>query len=131
MHVHGAYKCTRAAWNIFREQKFGRVINTTSAAGLFGSFGQVNYSAAKLALHGFTQALAKEGDKRNIKVNTIAPLAASRMLETVMPPDVLAMVKPSNIVPLVAYLSHDSCTENGSVFEVGGGFVAKLRWQRA
>ena len=64
-------------------------------------------------------------------MNTIAPLAASRMLETVMPPDVLAMVKPSNIVPLVAYLSHDSCTENGSVFEVGGGFVAKLRWQRA
>ena len=63
-------------------------------------------------------------------MNTIAPLAASRMLETVMPPDVLKLVNPSLVVPLVAYLAHDTCTENGSVFEVGGGFVAKLRWQR-
>jgi hypothetical protein len=63
-------------------------------------------------------------------VNTIAPLAASRMLETVMPPDVLKLVNPTLVVPLVAYLAHDTCTENGSVFEVGGGFVAKLRWQR-
>lgn len=116
VHVYGAYSCTKAAWNIMREQGFGRVINTSSAAGLFGSFGQVNYSAAKLALHGFTQALAKEGEKRNIRVNTIAPLAASRMLETVMPPDVLKLVNPSLVVPLVAYLAHDSCTENGSVF---------------
>lgn len=130
VHVYGAYSCSRAAWNIMREQGFGRIVNTSSAAGLFGSFGQVNYSAAKLALHGFTQALAKEGEKRNIRVNTIAPLAASRMLETVMPPDVLKLVNPSLVVPLVAYLCHESCTENGSVFEVGGGFVAKLRWQR-
>ena len=61
VHVYGAYKTTRAAWNIMREQGYGRIINTSSAAGLFGSFGQVNYSAAKLALHGFTQALAREG----------------------------------------------------------------------
>lgn len=126
----GAYKCTKAAWNIMREQGYGRIINTSSAAGLFGSFGQVNYSTAKLALHGFTQALAKEGEKKNIRVNTIAPLAASRMLETVMPPDVLKNVNPNLVIPLVAYLTHDSCTETGSVFEVGGGFVAKLRWQR-
>lgn len=131
VHVYGSYKCAKAAWNIMREQGYGRIINTSSAAGLFGSFGQTNYSAAKLALHGFTQALAKEGEKRNIRVNTIAPLAASRMLETVMPPDVLKTVNPSLVVPLVAYLCHESCTENGSVFEVGGGFVAKLRWQRA
>ena len=130
VHVYGAYSVTKAAWNIMREQGYGRVINTSSAAGLFGSFGQVNYSAAKLALHGFTQALAKEGEKKNIRVNTIAPLAASRMLETVMPPDVLKTVNPSLVVPLVAYLCHDSCEETGSVFEVGGGFVAKLRWQR-
>lgn len=130
VHVYGAYSVTKAAWNIMREQGYGRVINTASAAGLFGSFGQVNYSAAKLALHGFTQALAKEGEKKNIRVNTIAPLAASRMLETVMPPDVLATVKPELVVPLVAYLCHESCEETGSVFEVGGGFVAKLRWQR-
>lgn len=131
VHVYGAYKCTKAAWNIMREQGYGRIINTSSAAGLFGSFGQTNYSAAKLALHGFTQALAKEGEKRNVLTNTIAPLAASRMLETVMPPDVLKLVNPSLVVPLVAYLCHESCKENGSVFEVGGGFVSKLRWQRA
>lgn len=80
VHVYGAYSCTRAAWNAMREQGYGRIINTSSAAGLFGSFGQVNYSAAKLALHGFTQSLAKEGVKKNILVNTIAPLAATRML---------------------------------------------------
>jgi NAD(P)-dependent dehydrogenase (short-subunit alcohol dehydrogenase family) len=130
VHVYGAYSCSKAAWNIMREQGYGRIVNTSSAAGLFGSFGQVNYSAAKLALHGFTQALAKEGEKRNIRVNTIAPLAASRMLETVMPPDILKLVNPALVVPLVAYLCHESCNENGSVFEVGGGFVAKLRWQR-
>jgi multifunctional beta-oxidation protein len=89
VHVFGAYKCTRAAWNVMKNQKFGRIINTASAAGLFGNFGQVNYSTAKLALHGFTQALAKEGQKYNIYTNTIAPLAASRMLESVMPPDYL------------------------------------------
>ena len=109
VHVYGAYSCTKAAWNIMREQGYGRIINTSSAAGLFGSFGQVNYSAAKLALHGFTQALSKEGEKRNIRVNTIAPLAASRMLETVMPPDVLKTVNPNLVVPLVAYLCHESC----------------------
>ena len=130
VHVYGAYSVTKAAWNVMREQGYGRIINTSSAAGLFGSFGQVNYSAAKLSLHGFTQSLAREGEKKNIRVNTIAPLAASRMLETVMPPDVLATVKPELVVPLVAYLCHDTCTETGSVFEVGGGYVAKLRWQR-
>jgi multifunctional beta-oxidation protein len=115
VHVYGAYKCTRAAWNIMREQGYGRIINTTSSSGLFGSFGQVNYSAAKLALHGFTLALAKEGEKKNILVNTIAPLAASRMTETVMPPDVMKTVGPALVVPLVAYLCHESNTETGSV----------------
>ena len=131
VHLYGTYKCSRAAWNIMREQNYGRIINTSSAAGLFGSFGQVNYSSAKLGIHGFTLALAREGQKKNIFVNTIAPMAASRMLETVMPPDILATVKPQLIVPLVAYLAHESNQETGSVFEVGGGFVAKLRWQRA
>lgn len=131
VHLTGTYSCSRAAWNIMREQNYGRIVNTASAAGLFGSFGQVNYSAAKLGIHGFTQALAKEGQKRNILVNTIAPLAASRMLETVMPPDVLDNLKPALVVPLVGYLTHDSNKEEtGSVFEIGGGFCAKLRWQR-
>ncbi|EHK43409.1 hypothetical protein TRIATDRAFT_33165 [Trichoderma atroviride IMI 206040] len=131
VHVTGAYKCTRAAWPHFRKQKYGRVINTASAAGLFGSFGQTNYSAAKLAMVGFTETLAKEGAKYNILANVIAPIAASRMTETVMPPDVLKALRPEWIVPLVAVLVHSNNTENGSIFEAGAGHVAKLRWERS
>jgi multifunctional beta-oxidation protein len=131
VHVYGAYKCARAAWPYFRKQKYGRLISTASAAGLFGSFGQTNYSAAKLALVGFTETLAKEGLKYNILCNVVAPIAASRMTETVMPPDVLEKMKPEWIVPLVAVLTHKSSTETGSIFEAGAGHVAKLRWERA
>ncbi|KAI1450326.1 NAD(P)-binding protein [Annulohypoxylon stygium] len=132
VHVKGSYKCARAAWPYFRKQKYGRVINTASAAGLFGSFGQANYSAAKLAMVGFTETLAKEGIKYNIISNVIAPIAASRMTQTVMPPEVLAALKPEWVVPLVAVLVHKSnTTETGGIFEVGGGHVAKLRWERS
>ncbi|KAL2061791.1 hypothetical protein VTL71DRAFT_7169 [Oculimacula yallundae] len=131
VHVRGSYKCARAAWPYFRKQKYGRVINTASAAGLFGSFGQTNYSAAKLAMVGFTETLAKEGAKYNIHANVIAPIAASRMTQTVMPPDVLENLKPDWVVPLVAVLVHKDAEENGSIFEVGGGHVAKLRWERS
>ncbi|KAI2473039.1 NAD(P)-binding protein [Annulohypoxylon bovei var. microspora] len=132
VHVKGSYKCARAAWPYFRKQKYGRVINTASAAGLFGSFGQANYSAAKLAMVGFTETLAKEGLKYNIISNVIAPIAASRMTQTVMPPEVLEALKPEWVVPLVAVLVHKNNTsENGGIFEVGGGHVAKLRWERS
>ena len=132
VHVKGAYKCARAAWPYFRKQKYGRIINTASAAGLFGSFGQCNYSAAKLSQVGFTETLAKEGLKYNILCNVIAPIAASRMTATVMPPDVLENLKPDWVVSLVAVLVHSSNrSETGSIFEVGGGHVAKLRWERA
>ena len=125
-------QCARAAWPHFRKQKYGRVINTASAAGLFGSFGQANYSAAKLSQVGFTETLAKEGLKYNIIANCIAPIAASRMTETVMPPDMLEQLKPDWVVPLVAVLVHpNNTTETGSIFEVGGGHMAKLRWERA
>ncbi|KAF9180123.1 hypothetical protein BGZ51_000098 [Haplosporangium sp. Z 767] len=130
VHVDGAYKVLKAAWPIFRKQKFGRIINTTSAAGLYGNFGQANYSAAKLALVGLTQTLALEGKKDNIHSNVIAPMAASRMTETVLPPDMLASLKPEMVTPLVQYLCHEDTTENGSIFEVGAGFVGKLRWER-
>lgn len=79
VHVNGAYKCAKAAWPHFRKQKYGRVINTASAAGLFGSFGQTNYSAAKLAMVGFTETLAKEGAKYNIHANVIAPIGKSKI----------------------------------------------------
>ncbi|KAJ9228942.1 hypothetical protein DTO169E5_9031 [Paecilomyces variotii] len=132
VHTYGAYKCARAAWPHFRKQKYGRIINTASAAGLFGNFGQTNYSAAKLGQVGFTETLAKEGAKYNIIANVIAPIAASRMTATILPPDVLENLKPEWVVPLVAVLVHSSnTTETGGIYEVGGGHVAKLRWERS
>src|SRR5580692_12016046 len=131
VHVLGSFRVTHAAWNHMRDAGFGRVIMTASAAGIYGNFGQANYSMAKLGLHGFAQTLAIEGRKRGVHVNTIAPIAGSRMTETVLPPDLLAALKPEFVSPLVAYLAHESCEENGSLFEVGGGFVGKLRFERA
>lgn len=131
VHLKGAYSVTRAAWNIMREKGYGRIINTGSSAGIFGSFGQANYATAKLGLWGFTQSLAKEGEKRNIKVNCIAPLAGTRMTETVMPKEVVDALKPEFVAPFVAYLSHDQCADSGALYEVGAGYIAKQRWQRS
>eukprot|EP00835_Amoeboradix_gromovi_P000650 NODE_24_length_36516_cov_0.652470.p3 type:complete len:1011 gc:universal NODE_24_length_36516_cov_0.652470:22636-19604(-) len=131
VHLHGSFKMTKACWDIFNKQKFGRIINTASAAGIYGNYGQANYSAAKLGLHGFTLSLSKEGERNNVLVNTIAPIAKSKMTESVLPPDVLANLKPEFVAPLVLYLTHPSVTENGSLFEVGAGFIAKVRWSRS
>jgi len=132
VHLKGAFSCTKAAWPIFRKQKFGRIINTASAAGLYGNFGQSNYSAAKMGLVGFTKTLAREGAKYNIKATAIAPIAASPMTETIMPPEMLAGLKPEFVVPLVAVLTHPNGPDaSGKVFEVGGGFVAEIRWERS
>lgn len=104
---------------------------TSSAAGIYGNYGQANYSAAKLALYGFGRSLAKEGQKRNVYCNVIAPLAGSRITETVMPKDILAALKPEYVAPVVAYLCHEQCQENGGLFELGAGYCAKLRVERA
>jgi 3-hydroxyacyl-CoA dehydrogenase/3a,7a,12a-trihydroxy-5b-cholest-24-enoyl-CoA hydratase len=131
VHVLGSFRVTHAAWPHMRDAGYGRVIMTASAAGIYGNFGQANYSMAKLGLHGFAQTLAIEGKKRGIHCNTIAPIAGSRMTETVLPPNLVAALKPEYVSPLVAWLCHESCEENGSLFEVGGGFIGKLRFQRA
>ncbi|KAI9016899.1 peroxisomal hydratase-dehydrogenase-epimerase [Hyaloraphidium curvatum] len=131
VHLDGAFKVARAAWQVMQKQKYGRIINTSSASGIYGSFGQSNYAAAKLGLHGLSQTMAKEGSKNNIFTNTIAPIAGSRLTATVWPKELLEAVKPEYVVPLVAYLCHSSSKENGSLFEVGAGWMAKLRWQRS
>lgn len=131
VHTYGSYKVARAAWPYFRKQKYGRIINTSSAAGLYGNFGQTNYSAAKLGLVGFTETLAKEGFKYNIFANAIAPLAASRLTETIMTKEMLERLSPDYIVPLVGYLTHESSKETGGIFELGAGFYAKVRWERS
>jgi 3-hydroxyacyl-CoA dehydrogenase/3a,7a,12a-trihydroxy-5b-cholest-24-enoyl-CoA hydratase len=130
VHVHGAFRVTHAAWPVMREQGYGRIIFTTSAAGIYGNFGQANYSAAKLALVGLSNTLALEGEKRNIRVNAIAPVAASRLTETVLPKELLENLKPEYVTALVGWLAHEDCQESGGLYEVGGGFYAKLRWER-
>lgn len=132
VHVNGAFKVTKAAWEHFRKQGYGRIINTASPAGLYGNFGQTNYSAAKMGLVGFAETLAKEGDRYNIKANTIAPLARSRMTESVLPPPILEQLGPEKIAPLVLYLtSEDNKEINGQIFEVAAGFFAQIRWERS
>ncbi len=131
VHLFGSYKVTRAAWPYFREQQYGRVVMTSSAAGLYGNFGQANYSAAKLGILGLAHTLAVEGLRRNIYVNTIAPIAGSRLTATILPPDLVEALKPEYVAPLVAYLCHESCTETGRLFEVGAGWVSRLRWERS
>uniref|UniRef100_A0A3B4YSW8 Hydroxysteroid (17-beta) dehydrogenase 4 n=1 Tax=Seriola lalandi dorsalis TaxID=1841481 RepID=A0A3B4YSW8_SERLL len=130
VHLRGSFLVTRAAWNHMKNQKFGRIIMTASAAGIYGNFGQANYSAAKLGMLGLANTLAVEGRKYNIYCNTIAPVAGSRLTETVMPPDLVASLKPEYVAPLVLWLCHDQCQENGGLFEVGAGWIGKLRWER-
>ncbi|MBV1919326.1 MAG: SDR family oxidoreductase [Pseudomonadales bacterium] len=131
VHVLGAYKVTKAAWPHMLAQGYGRIVNTASAAGIYGNFGQANYATAKLGLVGFTQTLAQEGAKKNVLVNAIAPVAGSRLTETILPPEVVAALKPELVTPLVVKLCTESSTENGGLFEVGAGWVAKLRWERS
>lgn len=130
VHLFGAFRVTHAAWPHFRDQRYGRVVNTSSAAGIYGNFGQANYSAFKLACHGMTQSLAIEGAGRNIHVNTIAPAANSRLSRTVMSAEMLRPMRPELVSPMVCYLCHEDTKENGGLFEIGGGWVGKLRWQR-
>ncbi|XP_074527181.1 peroxisomal multifunctional enzyme type 2 [Halichoeres trimaculatus] len=131
VHLRGSFLVTRAAWNHMKNQKFGRIIMTASAAGIYGNFGQANYSAAKLGMLGLSNTLAIEGKKYNIYCNTIAPVAGSRLTETVMPPDLVASLKPEYVAPMVLWLCHEQCQENGGLFEVGAGWIGKLRWERS
>lgn len=130
VHLKGTFLMCRCAWPYMRQQGFGRIINTSSVAGIFGNFGQANYSAAKLAIVGLTNTLAREGESKNVLVNCIAPVAATGMTKGVMASDLYNSLTVDHIVPLVEYLASPDCTLNGSLLEVGGGWVAKLRWQR-
>ncbi|CAN5538717.1 SDR family oxidoreductase [soil metagenome] len=125
VHLKGAFHVTQPAWVRMREQGYGRIVSTSSAAGIFGNFGQTNYGAAKMGLVGFTRVLAVEGAKYNIKANAIAPLALTRMTEGIM--GALGdKLDPGLVSPLVTYLSHETCEPTGRVFSVGGGRVAEV-----
>lgn len=127
VHLYGTMHVTRAAWSIFRDKSYGRIVNTTSGSGLYGNFGQANYAAAKLGIVGFTRTLAQEGGKYNIKANCIAPAAKSRMTETMsLPAEMLERLSPELVSPLVAYLCSEGVEENGFIYSVGAGYIARV-----
>ena len=126
VHLNGSMYVTKAAWPLLRENNYGRVVFTTSAAGLYGNFGQANYSSAKLGTVGLAKTLAHEGAKYNIKSNVIAPIAKSRMTETIMPPNVLEKLLPEYVSPLVAYLCSDKLEDSAQIYAVGGGYVSRV-----
>ncbi len=131
VHLQGAYKVSQAAFQRMREAGYGRFVMTTSAAGIYGNFGQANYSACKLALHGLSQTIAIEGRAKGIQSNTIAPIAASRLMGTVMDEEAMELLKPEVVSPLVAWLCHEDCTSSGDLFEVGAGWISRVRWERS
>ncbi|MEJ8824192.1 SDR family oxidoreductase [Variovorax humicola] len=111
VHLMGAVNCTKAVWSLMNEQKYGRIVMTSSSSGLYGNFGQSNYGAAKMALVGLMQTLSIEGAKNDIRVNCLAPTAATRMTEDLFPPDLLAAFQPGAVVPaMLALASQDAPT---------------------
>jgi NAD(P)-dependent dehydrogenase (short-subunit alcohol dehydrogenase family) len=127
VHLLGTVYMTKAVYPIMMEKSYGRIVNTTSAAGLYGNFGQSNYGAAKMGIVGFMNALKQEGAKHNILVNTVAPIAATRMGEGVYPEAVLSALKPELVAAMVAYLSSEECSLSGEIISAGGGYYAKVQ----
>ncbi len=125
VHLRGAFNVTQPAWPHMREQGYGRVLCTASGAGIFGNFGQANYGAAKMGLVGFTNVLAVEGAKYNIKANAIAPIAHTRMTEDILG-GAADKLGPEHISPVAAWLVHEDCPVSGEVYSVAGGRVARI-----
>jgi NAD(P)-dependent dehydrogenase (short-subunit alcohol dehydrogenase family) len=126
VHLKGAFCVTQPALRVMRQNSYGRIVFTTSAAGLFGNFGQTNYGSAKMGLVGLMNVIKIEGQKYSILANTIAPLAASRLTEDIMPPAALEKLIPELVSPIVAYLCSEECTETGSVWSAGGGYYGRV-----
>ena len=124
VHLMGAAHCCKAVWPYMQAQNYGRIVMTTSSSGLYGNFGQSNYGAAKMAQVGLMQTLAIEGAKHHIHVNALAPTAATRMTEGLMPEAVLAALKPQAVVPAMLVLAHSSAPTRTILCAGAGGFEA-------
>jgi len=126
VHLMGSVKPAKAVWEIMREQNYGRIVVTTSSTGLYGNFGQTNYGAAKLSLVGFMNSLKLEGQKNNVHVNAISPVAATRMTENIIPPQFAGRLKPDFVTPGVIYLCSEEAP-TGAILVAGGGVFALAR----
>ncbi|HEX8535001.1 MAG TPA: SDR family NAD(P)-dependent oxidoreductase, partial [Allosphingosinicella sp.] len=122
VHLTGSANCTKAVWETMRGQCYGRILMTSSSTGLFGNFGQANYGAAKLGLAGFAKTLHLEGAKYDIRVNSLAPTAATRMTEDIFPPEMMAAFNPDNVVPAALFLVSEDAPSN-MIVGAGGGVV--------
>ena len=122
VHVMGTVKPAKAVWEIMKAQQYGRIVVTTSSTGLYGNFGQTNYGTAKLGLVGFMNTLKLEGAKDNIKVNAICPVAGTRMTENLMPPEVVAMLKPEYVTPAVVFLASQDAPTGVVISAAAGAF---------
>ena len=126
VHLMGTVKPVKAVWEIMREQNYGRIVVTTSSSGMYGNFGQSNYGAAKLGIIGFMNTIKLEGQKNNIHINAISPVAATRMTENLMPPAVLEKLKPEYVTPGVVYLASEEAP-TGAILTAGAGAFAMSR----
>ena len=131
VHFLGTAYVTHAAWPILRAKAYGRVVVTSSNSGIYGTFGQANYGGAKLAVVGFMNALRLEGQKYNIMMNALAPIAATRMTDALMPAPVLEKLKPEYVSPMVAYLCSEQCQRTGDIWSAGGGTFARIEYREA
>ncbi len=129
VHLIGSVYLTKAAFPAMRKGEFGRIVFTTSTAGLYGNFGQTNYGTAKMGLLGLMNSLKHEGQKYNILVNTVSPLAVTRLAEVsgIFSEEIASMLRPEKVTPVVAYLCSDECRISGSVICAGGGYFAAAR----
>lgn len=126
VHLDGAYYVTRPAFKVMRENNYGRIVMTTSSAGLYGNFGQANYAAAKMGLVGLMHTLKLEGAKYNIKINTIAPMAVSRMTEDLMSPAMAQKTSPELVAPMVVYLCSEQNPDSGLIYFAGAGVFCRV-----
>jgi NAD(P)-dependent dehydrogenase (short-subunit alcohol dehydrogenase family) len=123
VHLMGTVKPTKAVWEIMREQNYGRIVVTTSSSGMYGNFGQSNYGAAKMGILGFMNTIKLEGQKNNVHINAISPVAATRMTENLMPPAMLEKLKPEYVTPGVVYLASEEAP-TGAILTAGAGVFA-------
>jgi len=124
VHLMGAINCSKAVWDVMREQNYGRIVMTTSSSGMYGNFGQSNYGAAKMAVIGLMNALTTEGRKNNILVNTIAPVAATRMTADILPEAMLERIQPERVTPAVLFLASENAPSKTIIAAGGGAFAA-------